>query len=50
MVNNSVLLTLNRWCVSVVSTRQNQIVDQNKKPILAMIPFLDMCNHEAGEV
>lgn len=39
-----------RWCVSAVSTRQNQIVDENKKPILAMIPFLDMCNHDFGEV
>ncbi|CAF0785294.1 unnamed protein product [Brachionus calyciflorus] len=38
-----------RWAVSVVSTRQNQIYDSNKKPMLAMIPLLDMCNHEDGE-
>jgi hypothetical protein len=31
--------------VSVVSTRQNQIIDENKHPMLAMIPLLDMCNH-----
>lgn len=31
--------------MSVVSTRQNQIIDENKHPMLAMIPLLDMCNH-----
>lgn len=36
--------------MSVVSTRQNQIYDDNQNPILAMIPLLDMCNHEDGEV
>lgn len=37
------------WAVSVVSTRQNQIYDENQKQLLAMIPLLDMCNHEDGE-
>jgi hypothetical protein len=39
-----------RWCVSCVSTRQNQILDKKKRPLLAMIPLLDMCNHEDGDV
>nr|QDF21447.1 histone-lysine N-methyltransferase setd3 isoform X1 [Brachionus koreanus] len=38
-----------RWAVSVVSTRQNQIHDENNKSLLAMIPLLDMCNHEEGQ-
>ena len=40
---------LSSWAVSAVTTRQNQIVDNNNSPILAMIPLLDMCNHKNVE-
>lgn len=40
-----------RWCVSVVTSRENEIIDQEtNRPILAMIPLLDMCNHSEGEM
>lgn len=42
-----IFFTIKRWCVSAVSTRQNQIIDAMKKPVLAMIPLLDMCNHDS---
>lgn len=40
-----------RWCVSVVTSRENEIIDQEtNRPILAMIPLLEMCNHSEGEM
>ncbi|XP_028404426.1 actin-histidine N-methyltransferase-like [Dendronephthya gigantea] len=38
-----------RWAVSIVMTRQNQIPCSSGKGLhLALIPFLDMCNHCEG--
>jgi hypothetical protein len=39
-------LLISRWCVSAISTRQNQIINEEKQPMLALIPILDMCNHD----
>lgn len=44
---NLIILYFIRWAVSAVSTRQNQIVDDMNNPTLALIPFLDMCNHDS---
>jgi hypothetical protein len=41
------------WAVSVVMTRQNQIVASSMtdaEPILALIPLWDLCNHRDGEI
>ena len=36
--------------MSCVSTRQNKILDKNsEKPVLAMIPLIEMCNHDERE-
>ncbi|XP_046840000.1 actin-histidine N-methyltransferase-like isoform X2 [Xenia sp. Carnegie-2017] len=38
-----------RWAVSIVMTRQNQIPNLSGDELkLALIPFLDMCNHRDG--
>lgn len=40
-----------RWAVSIVMTRENQIpCSDGKGSHLALIPFLDMCNHCEGIV
>jgi len=37
-----------RWAVSVVSTRQNNILNDNGEPQLALIPIMDFLNHQYG--
>ena len=41
-----------RWAVSTLMTRQNPVPPSNgcTSPVLALIPFLDMCNHKEGPV
>ncbi len=34
----------------MISTRQNKILDEFNNQIYALIPVLDMCNHEEGEI
>lgn len=41
----------NRWAVSSVMTRQNQIPTEDGRQVtLALIPLWDMCNHRNGLV
>ncbi|CAF0754563.1 unnamed protein product [Rotaria sp. Silwood1] len=37
-----------RWAVSVVSTRQNNILNDHGEPQLSLIPVMDFLNHEYG--
>jgi len=37
-----------RWAVSVVSTRQNNILNKNGNPQLSLIPLMDFLNHQYG--
>ncbi len=37
-----------RWAVSVVSTRQNNILNDNGEPQLSLIPIMDFLNHQNG--
>lgn len=41
-----------RWAVATLMTRQNPIpaLDGSVTPIIALIPFLDLCNHKEGPV
>lgn len=44
-------LVWNRWAVSSVMTRQNQIPTEDGRQVtLALIPLWDMCNHKNGLV
>lgn len=44
-------LVWNRWAVSSVMTRQNQIpTEDGRRVTLALIPLWDMCNHRNGLV
>lgn len=48
---NLIYRLIYRWAVSIVMTRQNQIPCSAGKGLhLALIPFLDMCNHCEGRV
>lgn len=38
------------WAISVVMTRQNQIVGQDNRQQLCLIPVWDLCNHRHGSV
>ncbi|CAM4792055.1 unnamed protein product [Rotaria magnacalcarata] len=38
-----------RWAVSVVSTRQNNILNDQGVPQLSLIPVMDFLNHEFGQ-
>jgi len=37
-----------RWAVSAVSTRQNNILNDNGEPQLSLIPVMDFLNHQNG--
>jgi len=37
-----------RWAVSAVSTRQNNILNDNGEPQLSLIPIMDFLNHQNG--
>ena len=41
---------IDRWAVSSVMTRQNQVPAESGRQVLALVPLWDMCNHTEGEV
>lgn len=49
-VKSCKMFLVNRWAVSSVMTRQNQVPAESGRQVLALVPLWDMCNHTEGEV